>query len=339
MNKYFKTFSNCLIVKGHNRSTINDLQRNKIYIIPNDIYDIIEQLNNKTSIANVMKEYSDEEKEVINEALNFMIDEEYGFYCNEEEYDLFTNLNTSFSTPHHIDNIIIEFEEYDLKKLQLLRKIVDKLLVRSISFVFYFSINKIQIEEINTLFEYSSLENFEIYTRYHISYDNAFFKSIEKLKSKVEKIVIFNSPTKKKIAYEEYLCNIYMILNDYKKFNFCGSINQSHFDVNKNKVLESINFNSCLNKKLAIDSAGNIKNCPVMPSTFGNMATISDVEKAIQNDSFTKLWNITKDEISVCKDCEFRHVCTDCRAHIKDQNNLYSKPSKCGYNPYTNEWS
>jgi len=52
-----------------------------------------------------------------------------------------------------------------------------------------------------------------------------------------------------------------------------------------------------------------------------------------------KYWNITKDQIDICKDCEFRHICTDCRAYIEDPKNIYSKPLKCGYNPYTNDWS
>ena len=44
-------------------------------------------------------------------------------------------------------------------------------------------------------------------------------------------------------------------------------------------------------------------------------------------------------KIHVCKDCEFRYICTDCRAYIEDPNDILSKPLKCGYNPYTAEWS
>lgn len=45
------------------------------------------------------------------------------------------------------------------------------------------------------------------------------------------------------------------------------------------------------------------------------------------------------DQIHICKDCEFRHICTDCRAYIEDPDDIYSKPLKCGYNPYTGEWA
>jgi len=58
----------------------------------------------------------------------------------------------------------------------------------------------------------------------------------------------------------------------------------------------------------------------------------------LNNDDFKKYWDITKDDISVCKSCEFRYVCTDCRAFVETPDDLYSEPLKCGYNPATTEW-
>jgi len=40
----------------------------------------------------------------------------------------------------------------------------------------------------------------------------------------------------------------------------------------------------------------------------------------------------------VCKDCEFRYVCTDCRAYRADAEDLYSKRARCSYDPYTATW-
>ena len=58
----------------------------------------------------------------------------------------------------------------------------------------------------------------------------------------------------------------------------------------------------------------------------------------LENSDLKKYWFINKDKISVCQDCEFRHVCTDCRAYIENPEDLYSKPLKCGYDPYANVW-
>jgi len=59
---------------------------------------------------------------------------------------------------------------------------------------------------------------------------------------------------------------------------------------------------------------------------------------ALARTGFKDLWSINKDQIEVCKDCEFRYVCTDCRAFITDPDNRYSKPSTCTYDPYTAQW-
>ena len=62
------------------------------------------------------------------------------------------------------------------------------------------------------------------------------------------------------------------------------------------------------------------------------------LSKPWQYPDFKKYWFINKDQIAVCKDCEFRYICTDCRAYIENPEDMYSKPLKCAYNPYTSEW-
>lgn len=39
-----------------------------------------------------------------------------------------------------------------------------------------------------------------------------------------------------------------------------------------------------------------------------------------------------------CMHCEFRHICTDCRAYLDDPEDRYSKPLKCSYDPFTTKW-
>ena len=67
---------------------------------------------------------------------------------------------------------------------------------------------------------------------------------------------------------------------------------------------------------------------------------ISDTEliDVVRKPEFRKWWYYKKDDIDVCQDCEFRHICTDCRAFIKDPDNILSQPAKCGYNPYIALW-
>ncbi|WP_414647134.1 grasp-with-spasm system SPASM domain peptide maturase [Chitinophaga sp.] len=117
----------------------------------------------------------------------------------------------------------------------------------------------------------------------------------------------------------------------------CGVVSSKSFSCNMNMYMESLQYNSCLNRKLSIDTNGDIKNCPSMTKKFGNIRTTL-LKDVLNNPTFRDLWQITKDMISVCKDCEFRSVCTDCRAYLQDPGNTYSKPLKCGYDPYQCTW-
>ncbi len=96
-------------------------------------------------------------------------------------------------------------------------------------------------------------------------------------------------------------------------------------------------YNSCWNSKLAITSNGD-----VIPCIFAR----DDVVGNIKEDKFENIikqiedkWMITKDKVEVCKDCEFRYACHDCRPLAKTINdNVYSKYPRCCYDPYKGIW-
>ncbi|MDR1348812.1 MAG: SPASM domain-containing protein [Prevotellaceae bacterium] len=126
-------------------------------------------------------------------------------------------------------------------------------------------------------------------------------------------------------------------LRENLKNNTCGVVDKYYFTQNIFHITEALHHNTYLHKKLFIDKSGNIKNCPFSETVFGNILN-DDVEKIITTSSFKKYWNIKKDDIEVCKDCEFRYVCTDCRVFIKESSNIYSQPANCNYNPYIAKW-
>lgn len=71
-------------------------------------------------------------------------------------------------------------------------------------------------------------------------------------------------------------------------------------------------------------------NCPHMTEVFGNI--INDrIKPIVHSKHFQKLWSLSKDKIKVYQDCEFRYMCSDCRAFL---NNINDKPKKCKYLPY-----
>jgi len=75
-------------------------------------------------------------------------------------------------------------------------------------------------------------------------------------------------------------------------------------------------------KTYSLQYLRNIKNCPSMKESFGNIKDTT-LEEALNKHGFKKYWNIKKDDVTKCKDCEFRYICTDCRAYIADPSDIF----------------
>lgn len=74
-----------------------------------------------------------------------------------------------------------------------------------------------------------------------------------------------------------------------------------------------------------------------MKHSYGHIQH-TKLKECLEKEDFKKLWHIKKDEIEICRDCEFRYLCPDCRV-FTISDNLYSKPKKCNYDPYKNSWN
>ncbi|RST27571.1 grasp-with-spasm system SPASM domain peptide maturase [Chryseobacterium lacus] len=188
------------------------------------------------------------------------------------------------------------------------------------------------------------MKSVEIITPYNSNFDEDFLHKISIDFERITSLYIYNSPFNKRTEWNnKILMDVIFAKKNYTDFRFCGGVNIETFNTNLPKVLEAINHNSCLHKKNSIDVDGNIRNCPSMPQSFGNIKDTT-LEEALEHPDFKKYWNLTKDHIEVCKDCEFRYICTDCRAytertHENSEGLDTSKPLKCGYNPYTGKWA
>jgi len=118
----------------------------------------------------------------------------------------------------------------------------------------------------------------------------------------------------------------------------CGVITPSYLNApTVSNYVESRRFNGCLNRKISIDARGEIRSCPSMHRSFGS-SRHRRLDVVIDDQEFTAVWAVSKDQIDVCRQCEFRYICSDCRAYVEDPGNANSKPLKCGYDPATGEW-
>lgn len=96
-------------------------------------------------------------------------------------------------------------------------------------------------------------------------------------------------------------------------------------------------WNSCWFGKAAISPQGE-----VLPRVFardqvaGNLYEHS-LEWIFQN-GLLSYWQLTRDKISMCCDCEYRYICRDCRPWAYEYTgDLYAKSPTCTYDHYTGE--
>ncbi|MCV9926266.1 grasp-with-spasm system SPASM domain peptide maturase [Flavobacterium sp. LS1R49] len=335
-DSYFKIFTNCLVVKGFNRSLIIDIGRDYFTTIPDSMHEVINHLNKKKSLADVFDMYGEDNREIIDEYLNYLLANDFGIITDYNEFDQFIDMNKTFRSPSSINNCVLEFGK---ESILYLDRIISDLENLHCSYLQVICYEKIDLSNFILLLQSTNGGNFRS-IELVLSYSEelvSFLPTIVTYNTRITSVIIHNAMDKQKSVEENYF-PISFIDKEITSFLHCGVIDTKYFEVNRDKVLESLSFNSCLNKKISINKLGEIKNCPAMPTSFGNIKNTT-LQEAFDDINFKQHWQISKEKINVCKDCEFRHICTDCRAYVEDPKNIYSKPLKCGYDPYTNEWS
>jgi len=335
---YFNLFSNIMVTKGASRILVSDLQRNISELYSLEFYEVIEELRIK-SIENILENYDAESREFIYEYIELLLEKEYGF-VSEGDWDRnFPPISYEYHEPNEITNIFIEIN--NLSVLDTIKQSVEHLGVKHLVIYSHKKLSLREFQDIELQFTGSVLNGIEIFSPYHDDVDENFINHLNQTLKRIYGLVFYGCAKTPFTSGDKFRFHVQFSSEDLK-ISSCGKVNLKYFNTNSQKVSEALHHNSCLHKKIGIDVNGNIKNCPLMVENFGNINNIS-LEDALTNPGFRKYWNLTKDKIEICRDCEFRYICTDCRAftennHKNSEGLDISKPLKCGYNPYTGKW-
>lgn len=329
-------YASCIPVKGAAKSIICDLQRQNYIYIPNDLYNIL--LNHKgKSIQEVKEFYENKYNEIIENYFQLLLTNEFAFLTDTPE--LFPVLNKEWNEPFEITNAIIDLGS---ESKFVLKSILEQLSDLSCKFIQIRYFKNISETEIEDIFDYldliqSNSIGIDLLIPFKAAVNDQYYINLFKKYKRLNTLIVHSSPNGKEIKTigpSRYYINTGVNLASEKH---CGYIDKSLFSINIKTFMESLKFNSCLNRKIAINQYGDIKNCPSMPQTFGNVQDVL-LKDALLDKYFKKYWNLNKDKIEICKDCEFRYICTDCRAYLESPENDKSKPLKCGYDPYKGVW-
>lgn len=332
--KFLNLFANCQLVHGANMSLLCDLQLHKYYHIPNDTFEVLQYLQ-QYSIPDCIAHFGEDNKEAIEGYIHFVVKKDMGF-IDDRLLEQLIPMDLQWDRYTPITNVILEYND----QLNYTNKFMDDLFDFNVQALEIRSYQPISVNDLLPLlgtFNGKTLRVIRLVLSYHDSISLHSLESLVKEYPRVRSIWIHDAPEQKLEKIFDDTVSVIFLSKHLNSCLACGEISAAYFQSNLELFTESQHHNTCLNRKLSIDYNGYIRNCPSMQTHFGHMEEVA-LSAVLEEPIFKKYWNIRKDDINTCKDCEFRHVCTDCRAFVETPEDIYSKPLKCGYNPYTSEW-
>lgn len=237
-----------------------------------------------------------------------------------EQISLYTN-TLLFS-----DEILGFFEEYDVTlNIQVFSnnpRITDKI-TRSKGY------HEILTDNLNKLSKSSIKYNF-IYIKHCLNYNEFsfnYFKQYNPLKIEVNSIY----PYRKSKKCEDYNNSLY-------KTTHHDILNNS---LNNQTFFQQCEGNKCFDNNLAISNDGRITPCPMAKKEIISNIRNKSIRQILHDEDMNIYWDLSRDKIAPCNNCEFKYFCEYCLPLEKSTNNdgsIYSNSRYCLYNPMNGKW-
>lgn len=335
--QFFILYACCIPVKGHLRSIICDLQRRSFSYIPNGMLYILENFDHQ-SIEEIKEQFPREEHSTIDEYFQFLARLDFGFISDRPLPNL-RKIDLAHYSPELITNAIVDIGKDSTHCYSSIATNLDTVRCKFLQLRFFSKVEASELDATLEAFQYSCLRSIYLVVADADYLSQEFLRELVERHLRVVHIMIHSSGREafQLVDRNGKLTKVSIVSERIGSSDSCGEVSPCQFAVNLQAFSEAMHFNSCLYKKVGIDEKGDIRNCPSLKQSYGHISNTS-INEVIKNPIFTEKWGITKDQINVCRDCEFRYICTDCRAFLQDASDPYSKPLKCGYNPYVGKW-
>lgn len=323
MNKLFLRNQLCIPVSGYNRAIIYDLLRKDYFFIPNEYHAILDT-NNFIQFSKIKD--AGERQELI----SFLMQEEIIFELSDpHQRKRFIPLDRNLYTPNQFSNLIIHanIDESFLDFLggEYLMNI--SIIATELSAYLFRLFKKIATLEIDGIYLYIENFNAEVFEEYCEAF--RFYPLIFSVN-------FFNTELGEKT---KLIDNIYYNFFEESFADYSSRLTFDKLDINSEHFFEAYNYHSYYFGKIYIDAAGHIKNGLNNTISYGHIASLSKAQflAIISSPEFRELGHINKNDMLVCKDCEFRYMCVDSRVPLKGDEKWYHA-TECRYNPYLSRW-
>ncbi len=332
-DRIFHLFACNIAVAGASRSIICDLQRGAYYQIPLALYPLLTEHIGRT-VGEIKAGFPPEDAATIDAALAMLVERELGFWL-EGDAAAFPPIDLHHDRPETINNAIIDVAAHSRHDYPALFAQLDELGCVHVELRCY---HPIELDALDRLLEPSlrgRLRSIQLVVPYAGWADD----DVERLctrHARIASLSFHGAPARRTLKLGRQWA-VYWFTERIESADACGRIHPGYFSPNLATFSEAQQFNTCLSGKVGIDVDGEIKNCPSCTECFGDAAT-TPLRDVVQLDRFRHLGKVQRDQVEVCRDCEYRYICTDCRAFRSDPENPLSKPAKCSYDPYSGVW-
>lgn len=338
-NSYFKLFSNCRIIEGASSSAIYDLQREELFQIPNSFLEILNCSGSK-KIEDIYSKYP-KESETLDEYFGFLLSNDLILLMPElKDFEQFKEIDFTYYYPFSLFSVItaLDNNKLSISYIENLLNNIEATQCKYVQLRFGLGIDPKLISDTIKLFVdkgiFRSISVFLSQNDYKLMFNDEYLTN-----SLIDKLTIYSSNNRYNNINEKSEFkpdNVeYIEESDFPVFKNVNELRFKHFQPNIFSYSEAQNYNIYYNKKAYINPNGDIQQSPFTNKVFGNIKTKS-LLSIISNQTFQEYWDIPKDKIEVCKDCEFRYVCNDGRIPIKRDDETYYFEESCTYDPYKN---
>lgn len=270
--------------------------------------------------------------EFVDTCIDFFVENEYAFLTSQPSN--FVPVEMNGDSPSVFSSAIIASDKHSKHNYELIFDKLEAVQCKDILFRCHDHISSIDFEEVMELIQGRRFNSIQWQFPFHENLTERRLIDWCTKYPRINAIVRYNSPTDKMVQ-QGSMSNVYSIKSNMTQGKV-AKVKPEMFRLNQELFIEAQSFNTFYNKKLVVNERGMIKNGLNTAKEFGRFEE-SDLFALANNVEFQKLWDINKDKILVCKDCEFRYCCVDETIPLKVEKG-YELETPCAYDPYSQKW-
>lgn len=339
-----KLHADCVPVRGAHTSAVYDLNRLRIATFPAAYFEVIGAIDGVYA-DDPYAPSDDHQTRNVASLVRYLLENEMAAF--QLEPARFPPIDAGWDVPGRVQNAIVDIGDH-LHDFEDLFAQLDELGCQFVQIRAYTCLPTLEnIAGIARAARHKSLRGIELFLRHDPRFDADALRQLVRDHLIVARLVFHSAPEDAtlEVAFGgdavdgvAEIRRVHFTRVRLTSSDDCGRITAATIQPPTVEMFNELRrFNGCLNGKISIDTDGQIRNCPSMVASFGDART-RPLREVVTDAAFRGVWDIAKDQIDICRDCELRYACTDCRAFVQRSDDLYSKPSKCGYDPYTGKW-